>query len=104
MEHVGMIKTGTNIVKNEGLLKLWSGLTPMLQRHAVYAGFRLLIYEKTRDYLRDKDGNISLQAASFGGCFVLAREGSHLKNVSCDNFQLTRELPPWTALSGGCER
>ncbi|XP_023943455.1 mitochondrial uncoupling protein 4 [Bicyclus anynana] len=67
MENHGMIKTAVGIAKQEGVLKLWTGLMPMFQRHAIYSGCRLILYERFRDALKDDDGKVSLAAASIGG-------------------------------------
>ncbi|CAH2037668.1 unnamed protein product, partial [Iphiclides podalirius] len=67
LEDHGMIKTAVAIAKNEGFFKLWSGLMPMLQRHAVYSGFRLIFYEKFRNTFTDGGKQVSLGIASVGG-------------------------------------
>ncbi|CAH2236832.1 jg8583 [Pararge aegeria aegeria] len=64
LENLGMIKTAVGIAKQEGVLKLWTGLMPMFQRHAIYSGCRLILYEHFRDALKDEDGKMSLGAAS----------------------------------------
>lgn len=61
-----MIQTMVGIVKQEGALKLWSGLMPMFQRHAIYSGCRLIFYEQLRDLMKDDKGKMSLGAASLG--------------------------------------
>ncbi|XP_045497482.1 mitochondrial uncoupling protein 4-like [Colias croceus] len=67
LENHGMIKTAVGIAKQEGVLKLWSGLMPMFQRHAIYSGSRLIFYEHFRSYFKDENGKVSLGAASVGG-------------------------------------
>jgi solute carrier family 25 uncoupling protein 27 len=54
----GMWGTGVGIVTEEGLFKLWQGITPALYRHLVYSGVRIVAYETLRDevLLRDADG------------------------------------------------
>lgn len=66
LENHGMIKTAVGIAKQEGALKLWSGLMPMFQRHAIYSGCRLIFYEHFRNLLKDDKGKVSLGAASLG--------------------------------------
>lgn len=61
-----MIKTAVGIAKQEGVLKLWSGLMPMFQRHAIYSGSRLIFYEHFRNAFKDANGKVSLGAASIG--------------------------------------
>ncbi|KAG7302831.1 hypothetical protein JYU34_012811 [Plutella xylostella] len=68
IENHGMIKTVMAIAKQEGITKLWSGLMPMYQRHAIYSGSRLLFYEEFRSRVStDGTGQISLGYASLGG-------------------------------------
>ncbi|XP_059045426.1 mitochondrial uncoupling protein 4 [Achroia grisella] len=67
LENHGMIKTAVSIAKNEGVLKLWTGLMPMFQRHAIYSGSRIIIYEKFRNCFKDENGKVSLGVASLGG-------------------------------------
>ncbi|XP_028043897.1 mitochondrial uncoupling protein 4 [Bombyx mandarina] len=67
LENHGMIKTAVGIAKQEGILKLWSGLMPMFQRHAIYSGCRLIFYEHFRNMMKDENGKASLGAASLGG-------------------------------------
>lgn len=71
IENHGMIKTAVGIAKQEGVLKLWSGLMPMFQRHAIYSGSRLMFYEYFRSYLKDEKGKVSLGAASVGKIYYL---------------------------------
>ncbi|XP_053950040.1 mitochondrial uncoupling protein 4 isoform X2 [Anastrepha ludens] len=49
----GMIATAFGIVREEGTMKLWQGVTPALYRHVVYSGVRICSY----DFLRRKLGN-----------------------------------------------
>ncbi|CAK1596014.1 unnamed protein product [Parnassius mnemosyne] len=67
IENHGMIKTAVGIAKQEGVLKLWSGLMPMFQRHAIYSGCRLIFYEQFRNAFKDDNGKVSLGIASLGG-------------------------------------
>ncbi|XP_048477126.1 mitochondrial uncoupling protein 4-like isoform X1 [Rhincodon typus] len=58
----GMIQTAAGIVKEEGLFKLWQGVTPAICRHIVYSGVRMVAYEQLRDSVlhKDKDGYFPL--------------------------------------------
>ncbi|EEB16439.1 mitochondrial brown fat uncoupling protein, putative [Pediculus humanus corporis] len=51
----GMLHTAIGIVHEEGLLKLWNGITPALYRHVIYSGVRIVSYETLRDKILDKD-------------------------------------------------
>ncbi|XP_043538811.1 mitochondrial uncoupling protein 4 isoform X1 [Chiloscyllium plagiosum] len=65
----GMIQTAAGIVKEEGLFKLWNGVTPAIYRHIVYSGVRMVAYEQLRDSVlhKDEDGYFPLWKAVVGG-------------------------------------
>ncbi|KAK3761358.1 hypothetical protein RRG08_060925 [Elysia crispata] len=67
--HRGMIATAAGIVQEEGLLKLWQGVTPALYRHIVYTGCRMSMYEFLREkvFKKNKDGTFSLWKAIVSG-------------------------------------
>ena len=44
-----MFRTAFGIAKEEGMLKLWQGISPSLARHVIYSGVRLTVYEKMRE-------------------------------------------------------
>lgn len=56
----GMFHTAVGIVQQEGLLKLWQGVTPAIYRHLVYSGCRMTFYEIFREKLikRKSDGSL----------------------------------------------
>uniref|UniRef100_V9KFT5 Mitochondrial uncoupling protein 4 n=1 Tax=Callorhinchus milii TaxID=7868 RepID=V9KFT5_CALMI len=65
----GMIRTAVGIVKEEGLFKLWQGVTPAIFRHVVYTGSRMALYEQMRDlvFRRNEDGSFPLWKATLVG-------------------------------------
>ncbi|XP_031566919.1 mitochondrial uncoupling protein 4-like isoform X2 [Actinia tenebrosa] len=54
----GMVKTAVGIVNEEGVVKLWNGVTPAILRHIVYTGSRMTVYEFLRNRVlkRNEDG------------------------------------------------
>ncbi|XP_017850873.1 mitochondrial uncoupling protein 4 isoform X2 [Drosophila busckii] len=48
MQYRGMVATAFGIVREEGALKLWQGVTPALYRHVVYSGVRICSYDLMR--------------------------------------------------------
>lgn len=58
----GMFKIMHGIATEEGVLKLWQGISPALYRQIVYSGFRMIIYEGLRDHVfkRNEDGSFPL--------------------------------------------
>ncbi|KAG1664490.1 Mitochondrial uncoupling protein 4 [Nymphon striatum] len=65
----GMMKTAFGIVSEEGLRKLWKGLTPAIYRQVVYSGCRMVAYEQIRNNILKKnpDGSFPLWKAVVGG-------------------------------------
>ena len=49
-----MLRTAVGICKEEGILRLWQGVSPSLARHVVYSGVRITIYEKLRELIVTK--------------------------------------------------
>ncbi|CEF60679.1 Mitochondrial uncoupling protein 4 [Strongyloides ratti] len=54
----GMIKMSMYIVKTEGMISLWRGVTPAIYRHYIYTGIRMGTYENIRNIWNDKYGDI----------------------------------------------
>lgn len=67
--HRGMLQTAVGIAKEEGVLKLWQGVTPALYRHVIYSGIRIQTYEALRNKVlkRDPDGSYPLWKSALGG-------------------------------------
>ncbi|XP_078611630.1 mitochondrial uncoupling protein 4-like isoform X1 [Branchiostoma floridae x Branchiostoma japonicum] len=65
----GMLQTALGVAREEGVLKLWQGLTPAVQRHVVYSGCRMGAYEWIRDNVlgREPDGSFPVWKAVCGG-------------------------------------
>ncbi|XP_050741942.1 mitochondrial uncoupling protein 4 isoform X2 [Drosophila biarmipes] len=64
----GLLATAMGIVREEGLLKLYGGISAMILRHSLYSGIKMLTYDYMRDKMivPDKDGNRQLSFA--GSC------------------------------------
>ncbi|BFZ03256.1 hypothetical protein BsWGS_06295 [Bradybaena similaris] len=65
----GMVATAVGIVKEEGLHKLWQGVTPALYRQIIYTGCRISFYEALRDkvFRKNSDGTFPVWKASVSG-------------------------------------
>lgn len=46
MQYRGMVATAFGIVREEGALRLWQGVTPALYRHVVYRWAKINIHIK----------------------------------------------------------
>lgn len=68
LPHRGMLATAMGIVREEGALKLWQGVTPALYRHVVYSGVRIAVYDGLRKHFqRTGDGQMTLLKAAASG-------------------------------------
>lgn len=65
----GFVRTAAGIVKDEGVLKLWQGVTPAIYRHVVYTGCRMGAYEQLREKVlrKNPDGSFPVWKAVVGG-------------------------------------
>ncbi|KAK6624335.1 hypothetical protein RUM44_011194 [Polyplax serrata] len=52
-----LAEIATGVIKEEGVLKLWTGITPALYRHVIYSGVRIVTYETLRDKFLQDDPN-----------------------------------------------
>mmetsp|Transcript_21692 Transcript_21692/g.38771 ORF Transcript_21692/g.38771 Transcript_21692/m.38771 type:complete len:310 (-) Transcript_21692:793-1722(-) len=63
----GMVATGISVVKNEGVLALWSGLGPSLARGFFFGGARLGLYTPIKAAIVGDDRNPSFQMKVLSG-------------------------------------
>ena len=54
-----MLGTAYGICRDEGVLKLWQGISPSLTRHVIYSGVRITVYEKLRETVMKHNSQIS---------------------------------------------
>ena len=55
----GMLGTAYGICRDEGVLRLWQGISPSLTRHVIYSGVRITVYEKLRETVMKHNSQIS---------------------------------------------
>ena len=68
MPHRGMLATKIGIIREEGVMRLWTGLTPAVLRQIIYSGIRLPLYEMIRKQLgRNPDGTFALHKSVAAG-------------------------------------
>ncbi|EDS42552.1 mitochondrial uncoupling protein [Culex quinquefasciatus] len=63
----GMFATASGIIREEGALKLWQGVTPALYRHVVYSGVRIVTYDGLRRKLRNGNNDFALWKSAVAG-------------------------------------
>lgn len=62
-----MVATAVGIAREEGLLKLWQGITPALYRHVVYSGVRIVTYDMMRKKFLSDNGTFSIWKSALCG-------------------------------------
>ncbi|XP_017079474.2 mitochondrial uncoupling protein 4 isoform X2 [Drosophila eugracilis] len=65
----GLLATASGIIREEGLLKLYGGISAMVFRHSLFSGIKMLMYDNLREKMivMDADGNPQL---SFTGSCI----------------------------------
>ncbi|KAG2482543.1 hypothetical protein HYH03_018534 [Edaphochlamys debaryana] len=63
----GMIQTGINVVRNEGVVALWSGLGPSLARGFFFGGARLGLYTPIKTMICGETARPSLEMKVLSG-------------------------------------
>ncbi|XP_037073677.1 mitochondrial uncoupling protein 4-like [Pollicipes pollicipes] len=63
----GLVRTALGVVREEGPLRLWQGITPAIWRHVVYTGVRMNGYEWMRNQLREEGRSLPVWQAALGG-------------------------------------
>ena len=59
-----MLGTAYGICREEGVLRLWQGISPSLTRHVIYSGVRITVYEKLRETVMRHNSQISKTSTS----------------------------------------
>lgn len=67
LKYRGMLATASGIIREEGALKLWQGVTPALYRHIVYSGVRIVTYDNLRKKLRNGNNDFALWQSALAG-------------------------------------
>lgn len=113
---LGMVQTGVNVVKNEGVLALWSGLGPSLARGLFFGGARLGLYTPIKTMLVPEGQpslNMKVRTVVFTcwhGNFVSYRAGQNSLSVWIPYFvklcyfasRILKQLFLVPKCAGGC--
>lgn len=101
IQHRGMVATAVGIVREEGFLKLWNGMTPAIYRHVVYSGVRVVTYDALRKRVADGSGTLPVWKAALcgitAGCFAqwLASPADLVKvQIQMEGKRKVMGLPP----------
>ena len=54
----GLFRTALGVVREEGPLCLWQGITPAVCRHIIYTGVRMNGYEWMRNQVREEGASL----------------------------------------------
>lgn len=65
-QYRGMVMTAMGVVREEGLTRLWQGVTPGMARHVVYSGVRMTLYDILRTNYKSKEDMMLVDRAMLG--------------------------------------
>ncbi|KAI6235077.1 Cht-1 [Aphelenchoides besseyi] len=103
LRSAGMIRMTYNIARKEGVLSLWTGVTPAIYRHYVYTGIRTGLYELLRNNWYDYKSaeRISLWKSLVAGLisgavaqFVASPADLVKVQMQMEGLRLRQNLPP----------
>ncbi|KAH8404890.1 hypothetical protein KR222_009279, partial [Zaprionus bogoriensis] len=78
----GMLGTAMGIIKEEGLHKLYGGISAMVLRHSIFTGLKMSLYDYLRQNMLVKDKNGNLQLPFLRGVFCGMAAGAAANMIS----------------------
>uniref|UniRef100_A0A914V1L4 Mitochondrial uncoupling protein 4 n=1 Tax=Plectus sambesii TaxID=2011161 RepID=A0A914V1L4_9BILA len=99
----GMFRIAVGIARDEGVLRLWQGVTPAIYRHFVYTGVRMAAYEHLREnvFHRNEDGTFAFwksivcgAVAGFTGQFLASPADLVKIQMQMEGHRRLQGLPP----------
>ncbi|ESO84771.1 hypothetical protein LOTGIDRAFT_221879 [Lottia gigantea] len=99
-QYRGMLRTAYGIATEEGVFRLWQGVTPALYRHVFYSGCRMSFYELLRDKVlgKNKDGTFPLWKATVAS--TLAGAGGQFIASPTDLIKVQMQMEGRRRLEG----
>ncbi|XP_030377469.1 mitochondrial uncoupling protein 4 [Scaptodrosophila lebanonensis] len=94
VKYRGMLATGLGIIKEEGLLKLYGGLSAMALRHFVFSGLKMAFYDFFRNSLLiyDKDGKPQLTFLRGSFCGVMGGACANVISSPTDLIKVQMQM------------
>ncbi|EDW63534.1 mitochondrial uncoupling protein 4 [Drosophila virilis] len=101
IKYSGMLGTARSIIREEGLAKLYGGVSAMVLRHAIYTGLKMYMYDTLREALIiDKDGKLELTFLRGAICGIVAGAGATLLTSPTDLIKVQMQMESKRRLMG----
>lgn len=98
----GLLATGLGVIREEGLLHLYSGMSAMVFRHSIFTGLKMSLYDYLRQKLKvvDSNGNESLPFARGAVCGLCAGAGANMVSSPTDLIRVQMQMEGKRKLMG----
>ncbi|KAH8263516.1 hypothetical protein KR044_010035, partial [Drosophila immigrans] len=98
----GMVATAIGIIREEGILKLYGGISAMVLRHSVFTGLKMYLYDSLRSALViiDKDGKPQLPFLRGALCGMMAGAGANMVSSPTDLIKVQMQMEGRRRLMG----
>ena len=111
-QNIGAVTIAKNLIKNEGVMKLYAGLSASLMRQAIYGTARLGLHRVFSNYLKErnngsltivKDGDKEVYPFAFGkNALIELKEKSSSPALSSASYNSDGTLSIWVQFIGEC--
>ncbi|KAH8377798.1 hypothetical protein KR093_007174, partial [Drosophila rubida] len=90
----GMVATAVGIIREEGIHKLYGGLSAMVLRHSIFTGLKMYLYDTFRDRLSivDEDGMKKLPFFRGALSGMLAGAGANMISSPTDLIKVQMQM------------
>ncbi|KAH8298127.1 hypothetical protein KR018_007100 [Drosophila ironensis] len=98
----GLLATGLGIIKEEGVHKLYGGVSAMILRHSLFSGIKMIIYDRIRERMivTGKDGRPRLTFVGSSISGIAAGAGANLFTVPTDLMKIQLQMEGKRRLMG----
>ncbi|XP_062121374.1 LOW QUALITY PROTEIN: mitochondrial uncoupling protein 4-like [Drosophila sulfurigaster albostrigata] len=102
VKYRGMVATAIGIIREEGIHKLYGGISAMVLRHSIFTGLKMYLYDTLRNKLTviDKDGKASLPFLRGALCGMLAGAGANMISSPTDLIKVQMQMEGKRRLMG----
>lgn len=102
VKYRGMVATALGIIREEGPLKLYGGISAMVLRHLVFTGLKMYLYDSLREKMIviDKDGKPQLPFLRGAACGMIAGAGANMVSSPTDLIKVQMQMEGKARLLG----
>ncbi|KAM8717434.1 hypothetical protein ACLKA7_004174 [Drosophila subpalustris] len=102
VKYRGMVATARGIIREEGIHKLYGGISAMVFRHMVFTGLKMYLYDHLREKMIviDKDGKPQLTFLRGAACGMMAGAGANMVSSPTDLVKVQMQMEGKRRLMG----